>query len=122
VSGLSSDMRDILKAASHGKERAMLAFDIFVHRVATETAAMAASMDGLDVLVFTAGIGENSPEVRQAVCSKLEFLGIHIDGEKNTSMNPDADLALDNSPVRILAIEAQEDWAVARECARMLAQ
>jgi acetate kinase len=122
VSGLSSDMRDILKAASHGKERAMLAFDIFVHRVATETAAMAASMCGMDVIVFTAGIGENSPEVRQAVCSKLEFLGIQLDPEKNTSMSPDADLASRSSRVRILAIEAQEDWAVARECARMLAQ
>jgi len=122
VSGFSSDMRDILKAASHGKERAMLAFDIFVHRVATETAAMAASMCGMDVIVFTAGIGENSPEVRQAVCSKLEFLGIQLDPEKNTSMSPDADLASRSSRVRILAIEAQEDWAVARECARMLAQ
>jgi acetate kinase len=76
----------------------------------------------MDVIVFTAGIGENSPEVRQAVCSKLEFLGIQLDPEKNTSMSPDADLASRSSRVRILAIEAQEDWAVARECARMLAQ
>jgi acetate kinase len=122
VSGVSSDMRDVLEAASQGNERAMLAFDIFVHRVATEVGAMASSIDGLDVLVFTAGIGENSPEVRQAVCSKLRFLGIQLDPEKNTSLRPDADLASDNSKVRILAIEAQEDWAVARECATMLAR
>ena len=121
VSGISSDMRDILDAISRGNERARLAFDIFVHRVATEAAAMASSMNGMDVLVFTAGIGENSPAVREAVCTKLEFLGIELETTINSSAITNADLASPNSRVRVLTIQAQEDWAVARECAHILA-
>ena len=76
ISGISGDMRDILAAIGRGHERAKLAFDIYVHRLRAAIAAMAAAMGGMDVLVFTAGVGENSAEVRAAACDGLEFLGI----------------------------------------------
>jgi acetate kinase len=119
ISGVSSDMRDVLDAMCKGKERAKLAFDIFVHRLVVEIGAMAASLGGLDLLVFTAGIGENSPEVRAAACSKLAFLGLSLDDRKSLNAKPDAEISAPESKVQILVIRAQEDWAIARECARL---
>jgi acetate kinase len=119
VSGVSSDMRDVLEAASHGNARAKLAVDIFVHRLQTAIAAMAASMGGVDVIVFTAGIGENSPEVRRQACANLGFLGVELEQTKNSSAQPDVDIAASDSAVRVLVIQAQEDWAIARECVRL---
>jgi acetate kinase len=80
---------------------------------------MAASLGGLDALVFTAGIGENSAQVRQAACANLNFLGVELDGAKNSSAKPDAEIGSSNSAVRVLVIRAQEDWAIARECVRL---
>lgn len=119
ISGVSSDMRDILNAAGNGNERAKLAFDIFVHRLRTGIGAMAASLGGLDALVFTAGIGENSVEVRKATCSKLEFLGIYLDDAANSAPSLDQDISSSTSRVRVLIIRAQEDWAIAQECVRL---
>jgi len=79
---------------------------------------MAASLGGVDALVFTAGIGENSPEVRAAACEKLSFLGIQMDAVKNSSLKSDAEISSTDSKVRVLVIRAQEDWAIARECVR----
>ena len=93
VSGISSDMRDILAALGQGNERAQLAFDIFVHRLQSGIAAMAASLGGLDALVFSAGIGENSPEVRSSSCAGLSFLGIELDMAKNSSASPDSEIS-----------------------------
>jgi acetate kinase len=119
ISGISADMRDIL-ALKLGDERAKLAFDIYVHRLRAAIAAMAASMDGIDVLVFTAGVGENSPEVRDAACSALEFIGIRIDAQKNASPLLDANISAANSAVRVLVIRAEEDWVIAKECWNLL--
>ena len=77
VSGLSSDMRDILTGIQQGHKRAKLAFDIYVHRLRAAIGGMAAVLGGVDAVVFTAGVGENSPEVRAAACSGLEFLGLN---------------------------------------------
>jgi len=118
ISGISSDMRDILDAMRKNNARAKLAFNIFVHRLASGIAAMAASLGGIDALVFTAGIGENSPEVRSATCAKLAFLGISLETGKNTPAKPDADISAVGSKVPVLVIQAQEDWAIARECTR----
>ena len=120
ISGTSSDMRDIVSAMRDGKERARLAFDIFIHRLRAGIAAMTASLRGLDVLVFTAGIGENSPEVRRAACEKLGFLGIQIDDANNLSAKLDADISSLASRVRVLVIRAQEDWAIAQVCSQLL--
>ena len=116
VSGVSSDMRSILAAIGQGHERAKLAFDIYVHRLRAAIAAMAAALGGIDALVFTAGVGENSPAVRAATCKGLEFLGIQLDSELNAKPTLDADISAADSRVRILAIRAEEDWAIATEC------
>jgi acetate kinase len=120
ISGVSSDMRDILKAADQGNERAQLAFDIFVHRLQSAIAAMAGSLGGLDVVVFTAGIGENSPAVRRASCARLAFLGIELDEAKNCSCVEDGEISSSRSRVRTLVIRAQEDWAIAQAAKNLL--
>lgn len=120
ISGISGDMREIEAAAQSGNERAQLAFDMFVHRLRKGIAAMAASLGGVDVLVFTAGIGENSSGVRRATCEKLSFLGIDLDSEKNAKREPDQEISAASSEVRVLVIGAQEDWAIAQDCVQVL--
>jgi acetate kinase len=122
LSGVSSDMRDIIEAVRAGNERAKLSFDIFIHRLQAGIAAMTASMGGLDALVFTAGIGENSSEVRRAACAQLGFLAIEIDDAKNSSAKPDTDISSRASRVRVLVIRAQEDWSIAEKCVHLMSQ
>lgn len=122
VSGISSDMREVVAAMKKGNARATLAFDIFVHRLRSGIAAMAASVGGLDALVFTAGIGENSPEVRAAACASLGFLGLQLDSAKNLSSPGDAEISCAASHVRVLVLKAQEDWAIAKYCWKLLRQ
>ena len=83
ISGESSDMREIEQAVEDGDKKAKYAFDVFNYRIKKYVGAYAAAMGGIDALVFTGGIGENSPKVRKAVCTGLEFLGLNIDLEKN---------------------------------------
>jgi acetate kinase len=116
ISGVSSDMREVLAAIRQGHERARLAFDIYVHRLRAGIGAMAAVLGGMDAIVFTAGVGENSPEVREAACRSLGFLGLKLDEAPNAKVSPDMDIATSDSHVRVLVIRAQEDWAIAREC------
>jgi acetate kinase len=120
ISGVSGDMREILALMRRGHSRARLAFDMYVHRLQAGIGAMVAVLGGIDALVFTAGVGENSPEVRDATCSNLSFLGVKLDGVANTNTEPDADIASTDSSIRVLVIRAQEEWAIAREC-RMIA-
>jgi acetate kinase len=120
ISGISSDMRQIVDAMKQGNTRAKLAFDIFVHRLRSGIAAMVASIGGMDVLVFTAGIGENSPEVRAAACAKLGFLGVTLDATKNQTSSRDEDLSAPGSKMPVLVLRAQEDWAIAKECWKLL--
>jgi acetate kinase len=119
ISGVSGDMRDVIEAAGKGNDRAKLAVKIFIHRLPAAIAAMAASLNGLDALVFTAGIGENAPSIRRDTCSKLGFLGVQLDDTKNSSAKPDAEISTSKSAVRVLVIHAQEDWSIARECVRL---
>jgi acetate kinase len=116
ISGLSSDMRDILSGIQKGHKRARLAFDIYVHRLRAAIGGMAAVLGGIDALVFTAGVGENSPEVRAAACGALEFLGLKLDAEMNARPALDQDISTADSRVRVLVIRAEEDWAIAAEC------
>jgi acetate kinase len=76
-------------------------------------------LGGIDALVFTAGVGENSPEVRAAACSRLKFLGLKLDAAANAQPSPEDDIATLDSKVRVLVIRAQEDWAIAEECWRL---
>jgi len=116
ISGISGDMREILAAMKQGHPRAQLAFDIYVHRLQAGIGAMVAVLGGVDCLVFTAGVGENSVEVRDAACKRLGFLGLELDGAANAQRPPDGDIATADSAVRVLIVRAQEDWAIAREC------
>jgi acetate kinase len=116
ISGLSSDMRVILQKRSEGNERANLAFEMFVHRLRASIGAMLAVLGGLDALVFSGGIGENSPEVRAAACEALGMLGLELDAQRNGQVGKDQDIASPVSAVRVLVIQAEEDWMIAREC------
>jgi len=116
ISGISGDMREILAAMKQGHPRAQLAFDIYVHRLQAGIGGMVAVLGGVDCLVFTAGVGENSVEVRDAACKRLGFLGLELDGAANAQRPPDGDIATADSAVRVLIVRAQEDWAIAREC------
>jgi acetate kinase len=119
ISGISSDMREIVAAMEAGNARAKLAFEIFIHRLQSSIGAMIAVLGGLDALVFTAGIGENSPEVRAAACATLSVLGLQLDSSKNAQASGDQDISAPDSRVRIFVIRAQEDWAIAKECWRL---
>lgn len=112
----SSDMRQVLQKMHEGDAQARLAFDIFTHRLRSSTGAMLASLGGLDALVFAGGIGENAAEVRSAACGAFGFLGLELDERKNARSPADEDIATDNSQVRALIVQTQEDWAIAQDC------
>jgi len=120
ISGVSSDMRQVVSAMKQGNTRAKLAFDVFVHRLRAGIGAMVSALGGVDALVFTAGIGENSPEVRRAACANFGFCGITLDDAKNQPAAADEDISAGGSAVRILVLRAQEDWAIAKECWKLL--
>jgi acetate kinase len=116
ISGLSSDLREILAAMAQGNARAQLAFDAYVHSLRCHIGAMVASLGGLDALVFTAGVGEHAAQVRSAACEGFAFLGLKLDQEKNSQSRFDWDIAAPDSTVRVLVIHTEEDWEIAREC------
>ena len=118
VSGLSADMREILAAAANGHGRARLALDLYVHRLRFSIGGMVAVLGGLDALVFTAGVGENAPSVRERACVGFEYLGLSLDKTRNGLPCTDSDIAAHDSTVKVLVIHTQEDWAIARECWR----
>jgi len=120
VSGSSGDMRTILEAMAQGDARAQLAFDIYLHRLCAEIGAMLASLGGLDALVFTAGVGENSPQVRAAVAERFAFLGVKLDAAKNSGPAADVDIAASDSAIRVLVVHTQEEWEIARESHRVV--
>ncbi len=115
ISGVSSDFRDIEDAAAEGNERANLALEIFYKRVKKYIGAYAAEMGGLDAVVFTAGLGENSKECREEVCRGLEFLGIKIDDEKNNVRGKERIVSTDDSATKVLLIPTNEELMIARD-------
>lgn len=117
ISGVSSDFRDLIKAANDGNERARLALDVFAYSVKKYIGSYVAAMNGIDCLVFTAGIGENTWQVRASICKDLEYFGIKIDEERNYKENDGTihDITADNSKVKILVIPTNEELVIARE-------
>ena len=114
VSGISSDMREILEEMTNGVKSAKLAFDIYTYRVKKYIGAYAAAMGGLDVIVFSAGIGENSPQVREAICSGLGFFGVNLDPERNkAAIGKEAIVSTDSSKVKVIAVPANEELVIA---------
>jgi acetate kinase len=119
ISGVSNDLRQVVDAMEQDNDRAKLAFDMFVHRLQTQIGAMLASLGGLDVLVFTGGIGENSPAIRAETCKAFEFLNLSLDLSQNKACSTDREIAQPGSKVNVLVIHTQEDWAIAQECHRL---
>ena len=115
LSGVSSDMRDIESAAAEGNEDAQVALDIFNDRVRKYIGQYAATMNGIDVLVFTAGIGENAANVRQAVADGLSFLGLKVDPDKNDVRGEERIISTDDSKVKVLLIPTDEELMIARD-------
>ncbi|KGM97762.1 acetate kinase [Clostridium novyi A str. 4552] len=115
ISGISSDFRDILKAAAEGNERAELALNIFKNKVIQHIGAYTAVMGGVDAIVFTAGVGENSEPIRKRIVSELGFLGINLDEEKNKVMGEIETISTEDSKVRVLVIPTDEELMIARD-------
>lgn len=121
VSGISADMREVLAARRANHERARLAVDVYVHRVRQAIGAFTATLGGVDAVVFTAGVGENSADIRMLICQRLECLGIEIDTDANARCHPDADIARADSRARILVIAAREDLTMLSEVVAAIA-
>lgn len=120
ISGVSHDLRAVAEAALQGSQRAQLAKDLYLHRLKACMGSMLMSLGGVDAIVFTAGIGENSAWVREHICASMAFLGLSLDHAKNESKPVDQDIATANSAVRALVIHTQEDWAIAQACWQLL--
>jgi len=116
----TGDMREILRRIADGDDAAELAFDVYIHRLRALIAAMAAAMNGLDVLAFTGGVGENAAPVRAAAAAGLKFLGVEIGPTLNASLDPDCDISAPGATVPTLVVKARENVEVAREVRRVL--
>ena len=120
ISGISSDFRDLEAAAAEGNERAQLAIDVFCYKVTKRIGSCAAAMGGLDAVVFTAGVGENSPTLRARIVEGLEFLGLKLDPEKNKVRGKEAIISTDDSPNKILMIPTNEELMIALDTAKLV--
>src|SRR6476661_780469 len=119
ISSISSDLRQILLQLPHNPD-ARLAVEVYVHRIVKTIGAMAATLGGIDALVFTAGVGEGSPEIRKRVCEKLKYLGLELDPAANETCKPDADISMPASKARIVVIATREDLTIMRETRRLI--
>ncbi len=120
LSGVSSDFRDIEDAAEKGNERAQLALNVFVHKVKKYIGAYAAVMNGVDAVVFTAGLGENSDYIRREVCKDMTYLGIEVDNAKNKVRGKETDVSTDSAKVRVLLIPTNEELMIARDTKELI--
>lgn len=122
VSGVSSDFRNLTAAAAEGNDRARLALDMFSYACKKYVGAYAAAMDGVDCIVFTAGVGENTACVRKAICDNMTYLGLSIDEAKNEEKNNGAirDITGKDSKVKVLIIPTNEELVIARETVELL--
>ena len=120
ISGLSGDMRDLEEAAEKGHERARLAVEVFCYQVKKYIGAFAAVMTGLDCLVFTGGIGENSASIRAQIAGGLESFGVYLDVPANSALRGEGIISTPDSPVKVAVIKADEELVVARQAAALL--
>lgn len=115
LSGISSDSRDIEEAAEKGNKRAQLTLEVFYYRVKKYIGSYLAGMNGVDAIVFTAGIGENSPKAREEICKNMEALGIKIDNDRNNVRGKAVEISTDDSKVKVFVIPTNEELMIARE-------
>jgi acetate kinase len=116
----TGDMRDVIERAAGGDANTILARDVYLHRLRAGIAAMAAALGGLDVLVFTGGVGEHAPTVREAAVGDLSFLGLGVDADANARAETDADISSADARAQMLVIHAREDLEMARQTESVL--
>jgi acetate kinase len=116
----SADMREVLALAEAGDEAATVARDVYVHRLRVSIASMAAAMGGLDIILFTGGVGENAPAVRALAVDRLAFLGIVLDEAANLVAQPDSEIGAAGAPVRALVVRSREDLEIAHQVRQVL--
>jgi acetate kinase len=119
ISGISSDLRDNIQAEKEGDERAKLALDVFASRIHKYIGSYAARMSGVDAIIFTAGIGENSSEIRERVLKGLEFMGVYWDPSLNKVRGEETYISYPHSPVKVLVIPTNEEVMIARDVVRL---
>ena len=115
MTGISSDFRDIEDAAANGDEKAQVALDAYAQRVKKYIGSYAAEMNGVDAVVFTAGVGENGIDMREAIASNMEFLGMKLDKEANKVRGKERVISTEDSEVKILLIPTNEELMIARD-------
>jgi len=120
LSGVSSDFRDLEDGAANGDENCRLALDKFAYEVAKYVGAYAAALNGLDVLTFTAGVGENGPSTRKAVCDYLAFMGVKIDDEKNKARGKEVLISTPDSTVQVWVVPTNEELMIAQDTAALV--
>jgi acetate kinase len=121
VSGISSDMREVVDAMQGGNEQAKLAFEMYAYRIRKYIGAYVAAMDGVDAIIFTAGVGENSDVLRKEVCKGLTFFGVHLDEERNAVRSTDSrQITTDDSKVSVLVVPTNEELLIARDTYRLV--
>jgi acetate kinase len=121
ISGISSDMRDLIKAFNDGNDRARLALQMYSYRIRKYIGMYSASMNGVDVIVFTGGIGENAVLIRSMCCTNMEYLGIDFDEKKNEkTIGITGELTTQDSKVKVLCVPTNEELVIARDTARIV--
>ena len=115
LSGISSDFRDINQAVAEGDEQAKKTFDAYIQSVVRFVGAYVAVMNGVDAIAITAGVGENNPNIRKAICEHLGYLGIEIDDAKNDSRGEEVEISTVDSKVKVFVVPTNEELAIARE-------
>ena len=120
ISGVSSDFRDVEDAAAKGDERSQLALDVFYYKVKKFIGSYTAVMDGVDCIVFTAGLGENSPEMREEVCKGLGYLGVELDVEKNKVRGKATEVSKEGSKVKVFVIPTNEELMISRDTVALI--
>lgn len=122
ISNVSSDFRDIEEEAQKGNKKASLALDIFHYRIKKQIGAYIAALNGVDIIIFTAGVGENGPETREAILKDMDFLGIILDKEKNKVRGKIQEISAKSSKVKVFVIPTNEELVIARETQKILTQ
>lgn len=122
ISGVSSDMREVDEAANNGNERARLALDMYCYRIKKYIGAYAAAMGGVDIIVWTAGVGENQKQIRMESCSGLEFLGVKMDKDANNTRGEEAIISAKDSAVTVCVIPTDEEMVIAQDTLRLISK
>ena len=122
ISGVSKDVRDIEAAVDEGNERAKLALDYYKYIIAQTIAKYAVSMQGIDVITFTAGVGENQTRIRKGICDNLKFMGIKIDDEKNKAKSEEICISSDDSSIPVWIVPTNEELVIARDTLRLVSE